>query len=132
MKCSMKWTNPVHELAICQSLLQQVEEIAQERRATTVTRITVSIGPLSGVEANLLSQAFPLAAAGSIARDAELVIETLPVRVKCEQCGAETEARPNRLLCGACGDYHTRLLSGDEMLLASLELTSETREANHV
>jgi hydrogenase nickel incorporation protein HypA/HybF len=36
------------------------------------------------------------------------------------------------LLCGTCGDYHTRLLSGDEMLLASLELTSETREANHV
>lgn len=132
MKCSRKWTNPVHELAICQSLLQQVEEIAQERRARTVTRITVSIGPLSGVEANLLSQAFPLAAAGSVARNAELVIETLPVRVKCEQCGAETEARPNRLLCGACGDYHTRLLSGDEMLLASLELTSETREANHV
>jgi hydrogenase nickel incorporation protein HypA/HybF len=122
----------VHELAICQSMLQQVEQIAQERQATAVIRITVSIGPLSGVEAHLLSQAFPLAAAGSIARDAELVIETLPVRVKCEQCGAETEARPNRLLCGTCGDYHTRLLSGDEMLLASLELTSETREANHV
>ncbi|MCG6886638.1 MAG: hydrogenase maturation nickel metallochaperone HypA [Proteobacteria bacterium] len=122
----------MHELAICQSMLQQVEQIAQERQATAVIRITVSIGPLSGVEAHLLSQAFPLAAAGSIARDAELVIETLPVRVKCEQCGAETEARPNRLLCGTCGDYHTRLLSGDEMLLASLELTSETREANHV
>jgi hydrogenase nickel incorporation protein HypA/HybF len=113
-------------------MLQQVEQIAQERQATAVIRITVSIGPLSGVEAHLLSQAFPLAAAGSIARDAELVIETLPVRVKCEQCGAETEARPNRLLCGTCGDHHTRLLSGDEMLLASLELTSETREANHV
>jgi hydrogenase nickel incorporation protein HypA/HybF len=44
------------------------------------------------------------------------------VRVRCEQCGAESEASPNRLLCGACGDYHTRLLSGDELLLVSVEL----------
>ena len=122
----------MHELAVCQSMLQQVQQIAQEHRARTVTRITVQIGPLSGVEARLLSEAFPLAAAGGIARDAELIIETLPVRVKCEQCGAETEARPNRLLCGACGDYHTRLLSGDEMLLASLELDRDNPEASHV
>ena len=49
--------------------------------------------------------------------------QDLPVRVRCEQCGAETDALPNRLLCGACGDFRTQLLSGDEMLLASLELT---------
>jgi hydrogenase nickel incorporation protein HypA/HybF len=44
------------------------------------------------------------------------------VRVRCTRCGADCEAAPNRLLCGACGDYRTRLASGDEMLLASLEL----------
>jgi len=132
MKCSRSWISPVHELAVCQSMLQQVQQIAAEHRATTVTRITVQLGPLSGVEAQLLSEAFPLAAADGIARNAELIIETLPVRVQCERCGAETEARPNRLLCGACGDYHTRLLSGDELLLASLELDRDHQEATHV
>lgn len=112
----------MHELSVCQGLLQQVEDIAHQHAADRVTMIALQIGPLSGVEAGLLQQAFTLARAGSIAAEASLVIESLPVRVSCETCGQESEAAPNRLLCGHCGDYHTRLISGDEMLLVSVEL----------
>jgi hydrogenase nickel incorporation protein HypA/HybF len=122
----------MHEFAVCQEMLNQVERIAEEQQAQSVASITLRIGPLSGVEAHLLTQAFPLAAAGTLAEDAELLIETLPIRVVCQTCGAETEARPNRLVCGKCGDYHTRLISGDEMLLASLELIKEPTEVRHV
>ena len=34
----------------------------------------------------------------------------------------EREQEDRRLLCAACGDFRTRLLSGDELLLTSLEL----------
>jgi hydrogenase nickel incorporation protein HypA/HybF len=103
-------------------MLSQVMDIVRQQQARTVTCILVQIGPLSGVEPSLLAQAFPIASAGTPAAGARLVLESLPVRVRCEQCGAESDALPNRLLCGACGDYHTRLLSGDELLLASVEL----------
>ena len=122
----------MHELAVCQQLLLQVEQIAKEKNARLVGPITLRIGPSSGVEAPLLTQAFPLAAAGSIAEDAELIIESLPIRVSCQTCGAETDALPNKLVCGACGDYHTQLISGDEMLLASLSLMSENEETEDV
>ena len=112
----------MHEYSVCMALLEQVERIAREQQARRVERIVLQLGPLSGVEAPLLERAWPLAAAGSIAADAELVIDTAPVRVHCTQCGAESEAQPNRLLCASCGDYRTRLISGDEMLLANLEL----------
>ena len=122
----------MHELAVCQQLLLQVDQIAKEQNARLVESITLRIGPLSGVEAHLLTQAFPLAAAGSIAENAELIIESLPIRVRCQTCGAETDALPNKLVCGACGDYHTQLISGDEMLLASLSLLSENEETEDV
>ena len=122
----------MHEFAVCQDMLRQIETIAADEQAAAVEVITVRIGPLSGIEPQLLSQAFPLAAAGTVAENAELIIEALPIKVKCQLCGAETEAKPNRLICGQCGDYHTQLLSGDEMLLASLELLKEPREAVHV
>ncbi len=112
----------MHELSVCQAMLQQVEAIAAQRQAHGVTSITIRIGPLSGVEPDLLQHAFPVARAGTVAAEARLIVERLPVRVHCEQCGAETDATPNRLLCGACGDWHTRLVSGDELLLASVEL----------
>ena len=122
----------MHEFAVCQDMLTQIESIAAEEQAAAVDMVTVRIGPLSGIEAHLLQQAFPLAAAGTVAENAELIIEALPIRVKCQICDAETEAKANRLICGECGDYHTQLLSGDEMLLASLELVKEPQEAIHV
>ena len=62
------------------------------------------------------------AAAGTVAEDAELEIEFADIVVSCSQCGSESPATVNRLLCAHCGDYRTRLVSGDEMILQRLEL----------
>ncbi len=112
----------MHELSICQSLMTQVESIALEHKAQNVTSITVAVGALSGVEAELLKNAYPIASAGTVAENAELIVETLPVRVKCSQCGSESDATPNKLICKECGDWRTTLVSGDELMLMSVEL----------
>ncbi len=117
----------MHELSICQALIDQVESVARDHGATGVERILLQVGPLAGVEPALLQHAFPLAAAGTLAEHAELAIEPAKVRVRCNDCGTESDATPNRLLCAACGSYRTRLISGDELLLASLELTLPDR-----
>ena len=57
---------------------------------------------------------------------AQLEFTQAPIQVHCQTCGAETEAAMNRLLCGACGDWHTQILSGDELLLESVELINDT------
>jgi len=114
----------MHELAICQALLARVESIAREY-AASVTRVRVSIGPLSGVEPGLLERAYPIACAGTAAEGSELAIERAPVRVRCRSCGVESAASANRLLCGACGDWHTDLASGDELLLLNVELNRD-------
>ncbi|MCK5001509.1 MAG: hydrogenase maturation nickel metallochaperone HypA [Gammaproteobacteria bacterium] len=112
----------MHELSICQSLMAQVESIALEHRAQSVTSVVVAMGPLSGVEAQLLKNAYPIASAGTVAENAELIVKTLPIRVKCNQCGSESDATPNKLICKQCGDWRTTLVSGDELMLMSVEL----------
>ena len=112
----------MHELAICQALMSQIEAIAEERNASNVLSIVIGMGPLSGVEAQLLQHAYPVASAGTVAEGAELVIENLPVRVECTQCGNESDALPNKLVCKHCGDWRTTLISGDELMLMSVEL----------
>lgn len=112
----------MHEMSVCLSLLDQVEKIAAEHKANSVSSILLKIGPLSGVEAELLRRAYPVAAAGTIAENADLVIDTAEVVVRCTECGSTSNVPPNRLLCGQCGDFRTQVVSGDEMILQSVEL----------
>lgn len=113
----------MHELAICQALIDQVEAVAREHGGRP-RMVWIRVGPLSGAEPALLRRAWPLAAAGSVAGAATLEIETTPIRVHCERCDADSDATANRLLCGLCGDWRTRLIGGDELLLARVELSA--------
>ncbi|MDM8569602.1 hydrogenase maturation nickel metallochaperone HypA [Thiotrichales bacterium HSG1] len=111
----------MHELSICQATIEQIINIGRDYPNRIVSSITLQIGPLSGVEPLLLEQAFPLVSINTITENAKLIIESLPVKVRCLLCGNESEVAANRLLCQKCGAWQTKLISGDEMLLASLE-----------
>lgn len=114
----------MHELAICQALIEQVERVARDNGARRVLSITVSVGALSGVEGQLLEHAYPLAAAGTVAENAALVVQSVPVRVRCRTCHVESDAAPNRLLCGACQDWRVDVVAGEELLLQRVEIES--------
>ena len=120
----------MHELSICQALISQVETIAADNQATRVTAIHLGVGPLSGVEEQLLKNAYPLASASTIAQDAELFVNRTPVCVRCTSCEKESEVKPNRQLCGHCGDWRTSLISGDELLLVRVELAKAENSAS--
>ncbi len=125
------WESVVHELSVCQALLAQVVEIATDRGASAVSRITVEVGPLCGVEPGLLASAFEIVRAGSCAAGAILLIETTAITISCLICGAESQTAPNRLLCAACGGYRTRVVGGDELRLRGVELlVPEARPAS--
>jgi hydrogenase nickel incorporation protein HypA/HybF len=117
----------MHELAVCQALIEQVERIARQKSARQVVSIELSIGRLSGVEPKLLEHAYPVASAGTRAANARLVIHTVEPRVRCRNCGSETTVEPNRVLCGACQGWQVDVVAGEEMLLQRVEL--ETLDA---
>lgn len=112
----------MHELSVAQALVEQVEDLARRHGATAVHLIRVRVGPLAGVEPDLLATAFPLAAAGTRAEPARLDLVEAGIRVRCMSCGAESAARPNKLLCAACGGWQTQVVSGDELILETVEL----------
>jgi len=112
----------VHELSLCDDLLGQVVAIAAKNNARSVESITVQIGALSGVEPLLLDSAFSMIKVGTVAEQAELILQTSPVIVICQICGAQSEVAANRLLCNACQSHETSLISGDELILASVAL----------
>ena len=119
----------MHELAVCQALLTEVQRVARETRAGAVRRVVLRVGPLSGVEPQLLARAFEVARAGSVAAQAELHIEPGAVRVRCLECDTEQDATAQRLVCGRCGSFRTHLLAGDELVLQRVEFAAVTAAA---
>ena len=115
----------MHELAVCQDIIAQVENIALQHNAVNVDQIQLQIGPLSGVESALLEAAFPIASAGSVAEKAQLVIEEIPITVLCRQCDKKSTVSSNNLTCQYCGNWQTQLISGDEMVLKRIEMDTE-------
>ena len=114
----------MHEMAICTALLEQIEGIAREHSAK-VSRVHLSVGPLSGVEPRLLERAYQVICAGTVAENSELVVKEAAVRVRCRSCSAESSASAQRLLCAECGNWQTELTGGDELLLLKVELSKE-------
>lgn len=114
----------MHELSVCQGLMRQVGTVAEQNGATSVDRILLRVGRLSGVEASLLMHAFEIARMGTVAERAIQDIEDGPVTVKCRQCSTQAEVQPNRLVCSSCGDWRVEVTGGEELMLLSLDLTT--------
>ncbi|MDI5891486.1 hydrogenase maturation nickel metallochaperone HypA [Halomonas rhizosphaerae] len=112
----------MHELSLCRSLVRQASRVAAEHGALRIRRVSLRIGPLSGVEAALMREAFPLASRHTAAEGARLEMASCPVRVHCPRCRQEAEASVNDLSCPRCGHWQTRLTGGDELLLVSVDL----------
>ena len=107
------------------NLVEQLSGLCRQHGARAVARVEVQVGMLSGVEALLLEDAFPFAAAGSVAEKAVLVTTVIPPRIRCRSCGEEAEASPSRLGCPACGSFDTDLLRGHELTLSRAELVRD-------
>ncbi len=119
----------MHELSLCQNLIDQLTELAATHQARAVAKVTVRVGMLCGTEARLLESAFTIARAGTVADSADLATELVAPRVVCAECGRESEAKPNNLRCPACGSAATRLIGGDELILARVELVLDGQDA---
>ncbi|XKH58744.1 hydrogenase maturation nickel metallochaperone HypA [Halomonas sediminis] len=119
----------MHELSLCRSLLRQTLEVAEQHGAVAVTVVRLQIGPLSGIEPELLKTAFPLAAAGTIAESAKLNLTATCIEVYCKSCKKTCRAAPNQLCCTSCGSCSTQLVGGDELILESVELTLDEPSA---
>lgn len=115
----------MHELSICNALLGEVERVARVQRAHRVVSVVVRIGPLCGVEPVSLERAYDIARAGTLAAGAELTIKSAPVRIRCRACGCDSEASSNSLTCARCGRWQVEVLSGEDLILESIELVKE-------
>jgi hydrogenase nickel incorporation protein HypA/HybF len=112
----------MHESSLVRSLLQQVEALTAAHRGRRVSSIRVQLGPLSGVESVLMSEAFQRLAPNSIAAEAELLLESVPLVGVCGTCQRDFASDELIFRCPHCGKQTVRIESGDGVILESITL----------
>lgn len=113
----------MHELSIAMSILEAVEEEAEQRGYNSVIAIHVRIGVLSGVVADALASAYELAVEDTPFAQTRLIIETVPITVLCPQCRGPRQVRSAYdLRCSDCEAVSPEILAGRELDISRLEV----------
>jgi hydrogenase nickel incorporation protein HypA/HybF len=110
----------VHELSVCDAIVGSTMKRAHGR---PVKQVTVRIGHLRQVVPDALQFGWEVLTEGTDLKGCQLLIEQVPATVKCQRCGAETTLDMPILMCGTCESFDVTLLSGEEFLIVSMEVT---------
>ncbi len=112
----------MHELSLACSLIEEAEKVLDAENAARAICVTIGIGKLSGIELDAFEFAFPMAAEGTRLEKAELVINDLPITVRCRKCEKESNPDFPRCVCTFCESDDIELLGGREFNIQSMEI----------
>jgi len=115
----------MHESTLAINIVEIAQEQCRERGCTSVDSVTVRIGKASGVLPESLEFAFNALKEHTIASNAKLIFELVPVGGTCQSCKKAFEARdvPYVLSCPHCGSTSFEINKGREMEVVSLEIS---------
>lgn len=109
----------MHELSLCEAIAATVSRHAGER---TVSGVVVRIGHLRQAVPDALAFCWTMLTEGTDLDGCALDIEQVPAVIRCRECGTETTLEVPLMLCPACSSDDVSLLSGEEFLVASVDL----------
>ncbi|MFG0283122.1 MAG: hydrogenase maturation nickel metallochaperone HypA [Phycisphaerales bacterium JB039] len=110
----------MHEGAIAEALVEQVGRWLPPGAA--LQRICIEVGALEHIEAEPLRWHWVALTEGTALAGAELVVERIPLEVRCAACGRTYEPEePALLVCPGCGAARPEILRGTGIVLKRLE-----------
>jgi hydrogenase nickel incorporation protein HypA/HybF len=113
----------MHEASIIEAVLESAATAARAAGATTITRIHLRVGMLSGVVPEALEFAFEALKPATPAATAALEIERTPATFRCLDCGTAQILDDLTFICPACSGSLIVDSGGDELELTQLEVS---------
>lgn len=112
----------MHELPVTKSIIKISSEEAEKHNAKIVKEIRIKVGELTGLIPDSIQYYFDIISKGSKVEGALLKIEKLPIKIRCNECSKEVEAKVGTYSCSACGSMNIKIIGGNEFYIDSLEV----------
>ncbi len=112
----------MHEMAICESVLQVLEEQASIQGYRLVKTVWLEIGSLAGIELEALRFSFEVVARGTLGEGAQLELIQTPGEAWCLVCGKTVPISERFHSCPECDGYQLRITGGDQLRIKEVEV----------
>ncbi len=119
----------MHEMGIVLHLAKTLDETAAEHRISSVGKVVLQVGEVSGIVTDLFTDAWDyFKLRHPILKDSTLVLETLPAVTWCDNCKTKYETVKYGRQCPRCQSWETWLLQGNECVIKQIEAEQETED----
>jgi hydrogenase nickel incorporation protein HypA/HybF len=111
----------MHEIGIAEDLSLIVLDTAKKENLSKVTKVNISFGQLVQIVPDIFEFAFRETVRNSVAQDAVIDIEIIPVKVKCKNCGSDFQVTDFLFACNVCYSTDIEIIQGKELFITSIE-----------
>ena len=112
----------MHEISICQSILQTIEAELEEEQFQNVREIHVKIGVLSCVEPKVLTHVFTYIIEGTPFSKSSLYTDFVEILAACEYCKTKFKVEDYRFVCPECNKPISTIIEGNELTIYKIIL----------
>ncbi len=107
----------MHEVSICQSIVDTVQNELEDNQVANVREIHVKIGVLSSIEHKLLEHVFKFIIEGTPFSNCTLHTELVEVLARCEDCKTNFKVEGYHFICPKCEAPSSTIIEGNELTI---------------
>jgi len=130
----------LHEFSTAVGIVETITNVAKENKATRIKKVELVVGEFSMLNTEQLKFAFEIAAEGTLAEKADLIIEAQKGEIDCKDCGfkgpVETQKKDvdhfvvdlvNIFECPKCKSNNTKISGGRDIYVKNIEVELGTK-----
>lgn len=111
----------MHEVSIAEDIIEIIKAEMPKYNITKIDSIKIRIGNMSQVMPDALIFGFEFLSKGTQFENAKIIIERVPTKGRCRNCGCEFVIEDIMDNCPECGEIYIDIISGKELEILEFE-----------
>jgi len=126
----------MHELSMADAIVKTAVDVAEKNNAQEITEVTIEIGKLTMLNPEQLKFMIGVLSENTLLEGAEIVIEEIPIEIKCKSCEFSGPAPSDDLdefvpiiKCPECEGQELEIIKGRECNVKTIKIEKEDEDA---
>ncbi|MDI6645121.1 MAG: hydrogenase maturation nickel metallochaperone HypA [Methanobacteriaceae archaeon] len=126
----------MHELSMADAMIKTVIEVAEKNDAQEITEVSIELGEMTLLNPEQLKFMIEVLSEDTLLEGAEIIIETIPLEIKCQSCGYSGKTSSDELdhyapiiNCPECESMELEIITGRECNVKSIKIEKSDENA---